>query len=192
MARRGGGAPAAPAPAAPAPAAPAAGGGGLFSDYMAGRGGAAPAAPAAPAPVSSYSPPPSYGGGGRPYSKYDSTGAPPRRTMDAHELPYGGSGLPSAPQASAPAAPAMPYAPAPAAAPAPSYAPAPQAYAPPPPSGARPAQDAGDLPSGGWGGEAKAHSRDPTPTALDPNDPKAKQTHIPQGDSFEAYMARRR
>jgi len=39
--------------------------------------------------------------------------------------------------------------------------------------------------------EPKAHTRDPTPTQLDPNDPKAKQTHIPQGESFEEYMKRR-
>jgi len=29
-------------------------------------------------------------------------------------------------------------------------------------------------------------------TTFDPNDPKAKQTHIPKSESFEEYMARRR
>ena len=52
------------------------------------------------------------------------------------------------------------------------------------------AQSAGDLPPNAWG-EEKAHTRDPTPTQLDPNDPKAKQTHIPQSESFAEYMARR-
>ena len=52
------------------------------------------------------------------------------------------------------------------------------------------AQSAGDLPPNAWG-EEKAHTRDPTPTILDPNDPKAKQTHIPQSESFAEYMARR-
>jgi hypothetical protein len=52
------------------------------------------------------------------------------------------------------------------------------------------AQSAGDLPPNPWG-EEKAHTRDPTPTILDPNDPKSKQTHIPQSESFEEYMARR-
>jgi len=52
------------------------------------------------------------------------------------------------------------------------------------------AQSAGDLPPNAWG-EEKAHTRDPTPTVLDPNDPKSKQTHIPQSESFEEYMARR-
>lgn len=55
----------------------------------------------------------------------------------------------------------------------------------------RPPQDAGDLPDDGWGGEKKAHTRDPTPTTLDPNDPKSKQTHIPKSESFEEYMKRR-
>jgi hypothetical protein len=55
----------------------------------------------------------------------------------------------------------------------------------------KPPQDAGDLPDGGWGGEKKAHTRDPTPTKLDPNDPKSKQTHIPVSESFEEYMKRR-
>jgi len=53
-----------------------------------------------------------------------------------------------------------------------------------------PAQDAGDVPSA-WD-TPKAHTRDPAPTTLDPNDPKAKQTHIPKSESFEEYMARRR
>ena len=39
--------------------------------------------------------------------------------------------------------------------------------------------------------DTKAHSRDPAPTVLDPNDPKAKQTHIPKSESFEEYMKRR-
>ena len=52
------------------------------------------------------------------------------------------------------------------------------------------AQSAGDLPPNAWG-EEKAHTRDPTPTVLDPNDPKSKQTHIPQSESFQEYMARR-
>jgi hypothetical protein len=43
----------------------------------------------------------------------------------------------------------------------------------------------------GWGSETKCHSRDPRPTILDPNDPKAKQTHVPAGESFEEYMKRR-
>eukprot|EP00286_Rhodomonas_abbreviata_P028662 CAMPEP_0181304638 /NCGR_PEP_ID=MMETSP1101-20121128/9266_1 /TAXON_ID=46948 /ORGANISM="Rhodomonas abbreviata, Strain Caron Lab Isolate" /LENGTH=136 /DNA_ID=CAMNT_0023410427 /DNA_START=57 /DNA_END=467 /DNA_ORIENTATION=- len=86
----------------------------------------------------------------------------------------------------------------------PNYAPAsnpmpppPTNWAPPPPQqqqqqgGAVSAQNAGDLPATGWGGEGKAHSRDPAPTVLDPNDPKSKQTHIPQSESFEEYMARR-
>ena len=51
-------------------------------------------------------------------------------------------------------------------------------------------QSAGDLPPNPWG-EEKAHTRDPNPTVLDPNDPKSKQTHIPQSESFEEYMARR-
>eukprot|EP00961_Rhodomonas_salina_P290307 3922781-Rhodomonas_salina.2 len=81
-------------------------------------------------------------------------------------------------------------------APPPAYQPAAPAYQPAPaasytpPAGA-PAQNAGDLPPSGWGGETKAHSRDPTPTQLDPNDPKAKQTHIPVSESFEEYMRRR-
>ena len=54
-----------------------------------------------------------------------------------------------------------------------------------------PPQDAGDLADAGWGGEKKAHTRDPTPTTLDPNDPKSKQTHIPKSESFEEYMKRR-
>lgn len=54
----------------------------------------------------------------------------------------------------------------------------------------RPAQDAGDVPSA-WD-TPKAHTRDPNPTILDPNDPKAKQTHIPKSESFEEYMARRK
>ena len=40
--------------------------------------------------------------------------------------------------------------------------------------------------------DTKAHTRDPKETKLDPNDPKAKQTHIPKGESFEEYMKRRR
>ena len=55
---------------------------------------------------------------------------------------------------------------------------------------ALPAQSAGDLPPNSWGKEL-AHTRDPTPTELDPNDPKSKQTYIPQSESFEEYMARR-
>mmetsp|Transcript_66549 Transcript_66549/g.106701 ORF Transcript_66549/g.106701 Transcript_66549/m.106701 type:complete len:85 (+) Transcript_66549:2-256(+) len=55
--------------------------------------------------------------------------------------------------------------------------------------GGKPAQDAGDVPSA-WD-EPKAHTRDPTPTQLDTSDPKAKQTHIPEGESFEEYMKRR-
>jgi hypothetical protein len=39
--------------------------------------------------------------------------------------------------------------------------------------------------------DTKAHSRDPAPTKLDPNDPKSKQTHIPKAESFEEYMKRR-
>merc|ERR1719199_1962631 len=53
-----------------------------------------------------------------------------------------------------------------------------------------PAQSAGDLPPNAWGKEL-AHTRDPNPTVLDPNDPKAKQTHIPESESFAEYMARR-
>ena len=52
------------------------------------------------------------------------------------------------------------------------------------------AQSDGDLPPNDWGDE-KAHTRDPTPTTIDPNDPKSKQTHIPQGESFAEYLARR-
>jgi len=52
------------------------------------------------------------------------------------------------------------------------------------------AQSAGDLPPNAWG-EEKAHTRDPNPTVLDPNDPKSKQTHIPQSETFQEYMARR-
>jgi len=52
------------------------------------------------------------------------------------------------------------------------------------------AQSDGDLPPNDWGDE-KAHTRDPTPTTIDPNDPKSKQTHIPEGESFAEYMARR-
>ena len=37
----------------------------------------------------------------------------------------------------------------------------------------------------GWGSETKCHSRDPRPTILDPNDPKAKQMHVPVAESFE-------
>ena len=51
------------------------------------------------------------------------------------------------------------------------------------------APSAGDVPSA-WD-TPKAHTRDPTPTKLDPNDPKAKQTHIPKSESFEEYMKRR-
>eukprot|EP00288_Rhodomonas_lens_P017327 CAMPEP_0177711946 /NCGR_PEP_ID=MMETSP0484_2-20121128/12136_1 /TAXON_ID=354590 /ORGANISM="Rhodomonas lens, Strain RHODO" /LENGTH=213 /DNA_ID=CAMNT_0019223721 /DNA_START=37 /DNA_END=678 /DNA_ORIENTATION=+ len=134
-----------------------------FEEYLRRRnGGAAAAAPAPAAPA--YSPPP------QAYQP------PPQ----AYQPP---------PQAYQPPAPA--YQP-----PAPAYQPPAQSYQPAPsasytpPAGA-PAQNAGDLPPTGWGGEAKAHSRDPTPTALDPNDPKSKQTHIPQGDSFEEYMRRR-
>ena len=43
----------------------------------------------------------------------------------------------------------------------------------------------------GWGSETKCHSRDPKPTVLDLNDPKAKQTYVPAGESFEEYMRRR-
>ena len=39
--------------------------------------------------------------------------------------------------------------------------------------------------------ETKPHTRDPKPTTLDTNDPKAKQTHIPKSESFEEYMKRR-
>ena len=39
--------------------------------------------------------------------------------------------------------------------------------------------------------DTKAHTRDPKSTVLDPNDPKAKQTHIPKAESFEEYMKRR-
>jgi hypothetical protein len=42
-----------------------------------------------------------------------------------------------------------------------------------------------------WFTETKPHTRDPKPTTLDPNDPKAKQTHIPKSESFEEYMKRR-
>ena len=56
-------------------------------------------------------------------------------------------------------------------------------------AGASP-QSAGDLPPNPWGKEL-AHTRDPNPTKLDPNDPKAKQTHIPASESFAEYMARR-
>ncbi|EKX30914.1 hypothetical protein GUITHDRAFT_122876 [Guillardia theta CCMP2712] len=55
----------------------------------------------------------------------------------------------------------------------------------------KPAQDAGDLPDAGWGGEKKAHTRDPKSTQLDPNDPKSKQTYIPPAESFEEYLKRR-
>ena len=43
----------------------------------------------------------------------------------------------------------------------------------------------------GWGSETKCHSRDPKPTVLDPNDPKAKQTYVPPAETFEEYMKRR-
>ncbi len=43
----------------------------------------------------------------------------------------------------------------------------------------------------GWGSETKCHSRDPKPTVLDPNDPKARQTYVPAAESFEEYMKRR-
>ncbi|KAJ1492538.1 hypothetical protein T484DRAFT_2923481 [Baffinella frigidus] len=52
------------------------------------------------------------------------------------------------------------------------------------------AQSAGDLPPNDWGAE-KAHTRDPTPTTIDASDPKSKQTHIPEGESFAEYLARR-
>jgi hypothetical protein len=39
--------------------------------------------------------------------------------------------------------------------------------------------------------ETKPHTRDPKPTRFDPNDPKAKQTHIPAAETFEEYMKRR-
>ena len=52
------------------------------------------------------------------------------------------------------------------------------------------AQSDGDLPPNDWGDE-KAHTRDPTPTTLDTSDPKSKQTHIPEGESFAEYLARR-
>ncbi len=38
--------------------------------------------------------------------------------------------------------------------------------------------------------ETKAHSRDPRPTPLDPNDPKSKQTYVPTSETFEEYMKR--
>ncbi len=37
----------------------------------------------------------------------------------------------------------------------------------------------------------KPLTREPKPTVLDPNDPKAKQTHIPKSESIEEYMKRR-
>ena len=55
---------------------------------------------------------------------------------------------------------------------------------------AHPAQSAGDLPRNSWGAEL-AHTRDPAPTVLDASDPKAKQTHIPEGESFAEYLVRR-
>eukprot|EP00960_Hanusia_phi_P048263 758843-Hanusia_phi.AAC.1 len=55
----------------------------------------------------------------------------------------------------------------------------------------RPAQDAGDLPDAGWGGEKKAHTRDPASTKIDPTDPKSKQTYIPPTETFEEYLKRR-
>ena len=39
--------------------------------------------------------------------------------------------------------------------------------------------------------DTKAHSRDPKPTKLDPNDPKSKQTYIPPAETFEEYLKRR-
>jgi hypothetical protein len=39
--------------------------------------------------------------------------------------------------------------------------------------------------------DTKSHSRDPKPTVLDPNDPKAKQTYVPPSETFEEYMKRR-
>ena len=39
--------------------------------------------------------------------------------------------------------------------------------------------------------DTKAHSRDPKPTKLDPNDPKSKQTYVPPAETFEEYMKRR-
>ena len=55
---------------------------------------------------------------------------------------------------------------------------------------ALPAQSAGALPRNSWG-EELAHTRDPAPTVLDASDPKAKQTHIPEGESFAEYLVRR-
>eukprot|EP00286_Rhodomonas_abbreviata_P022823 CAMPEP_0181311194 /NCGR_PEP_ID=MMETSP1101-20121128/13002_1 /TAXON_ID=46948 /ORGANISM="Rhodomonas abbreviata, Strain Caron Lab Isolate" /LENGTH=210 /DNA_ID=CAMNT_0023417899 /DNA_START=28 /DNA_END=660 /DNA_ORIENTATION=+ len=132
-----------------------------FEEYLARRNGGAAAAPAAAAPA--YSP---------PAQSYQ----PPAQSYS--------------PPAPAYSPPAQPYSP-----PAPAYSPPATSYSPPaaaaPTGGAWSPQNAGDVPDGGWGGEAKAHTRDPTPTQLDPNDPKSKQTHIPQGDSFEEYMRRR-
>lgn len=92
----------------------------------------------------------------------------------------GGGGAP-APAPAAPAAPA--YTPPPAYVPPPS--PAPAAYVPPP---AAPPAAPMEHGKGFGGGEA---TRDPAPTAYDPNDPKGKQQAIHKAESFAEYLAKR-
>jgi len=46
----------------------------------------------------------------------------------------------------------------------------------------------GDAGRSKFGGEA---TRDPEPTAVDPNDPKGKQAAIHKADSFAEYLAKR-
>eukprot|EP00316_Scyphosphaera_apsteinii_P021353 CAMPEP_0119300556 /NCGR_PEP_ID=MMETSP1333-20130426/2480_1 /TAXON_ID=418940 /ORGANISM="Scyphosphaera apsteinii, Strain RCC1455" /LENGTH=173 /DNA_ID=CAMNT_0007302371 /DNA_START=60 /DNA_END=581 /DNA_ORIENTATION=- len=84
--------------------------------------------------------------------------------------------------APAPAAPAY----SPPAAPAPMAYSAPPAYAPP--AAPAPAPVAAHGGKGFGGGEA---TRDPEPTAYDPNDPKGKQQAIHKAESFADYLARR-
>jgi len=70
-------------------------------------------------------------------------------------------------------------------APPPAYAAPPAAYVPPP-SPPPPAKHGG---KGFGGGEA---TRDPAPTAYDPNDPKGKQQAIHKAESFAEYLAKRK
>ena len=69
------------------------------------------------------------------------------------------------------------------AAPAPAPPAAPSAVAAPPPISA-PLEGG----KGFGGGEA---TRDPTPTSVDPNDPKGKQQAIHKAESFSEYLAKR-
>merc|ERR1719478_1603299 len=52
----------------------------------------------------------------------------------------------------------------------------------------RKAEGGGEGGKGFGGGEA---TRDPAPTEVDPNDPKAKQTAIHKAESFADYLAKR-